>query len=270
MKYKMIISDYDGTLANGNVIPKETGDKIVEYINAGGKFVLCTGRATPSADDVLKTLQVTTDAIITYQGADVRVNGNFVKKSGIPVSTIAPILQELLTVKKEFCFYTDDCLYYNCEGYPPMEYYKRFFPRKQEYVTDILDKLNSIDGYIKKMNVMKMPDENIDKVEEILSKHADKISFNSGAPIIIEIVDKFSTKYFASKFVADYFGIKEDEVITMGDSTNDLALLEFGFPIAVASGTDILKQKAKYIAPGIEDLPVKHVIEMVLDGKDFI
>lgn len=270
MKYKMIISDYDGTLATeGGIIPQQTCDKIVEYKKAGGKFVLCTGRATPSAEDTLKTLPIDIDATLTFQGADIKVNGNFVKKAGIPVQTLVPILEELLTVKKEFCFYTDECLYYNCEGYPPMEYYKRFFPRKQAYVTDILGQLKSLSGYVKKMNVMKTPDENTDKVVEILSKYTDIINFNSGASIIIEVINKTCTKYTASKFIAEHFGINEDQVITIGDSTNDLALLDFGFPIAVASGSDLLKQKAKYIAPSIDKLPVKHVIEMVLEGKDF-
>ena len=64
---------------------------------------------------------------------------------------------------------------------------------------------------------------------------------------IIEVINKTCTKYTASKFIAEHFGINEDEVITIGDSTNDLALLDFGFPIAVASGSDLLKQKAKYM-----------------------
>ena len=69
--------------------------------------------------------------------------------------------------------------------------------------------------------------------------------------------------------IAKELGVSEDETITIGDSTNDISLLKFGYGMAVASGTEELKKVAKYIAPPIEELPVKCVIEKILKGEDF-
>ena len=46
MKYKMIISDYDGTLgvAPNNDIDKQTLDAINKFIAKGGIFSVCSGR----------------------------------------------------------------------------------------------------------------------------------------------------------------------------------------------------------------------------------
>ena len=54
MKYKMIISDYDGTTAIGNKVPLDVVNAIKNYQNRGGKFVFCTGRAESSIIKVME------------------------------------------------------------------------------------------------------------------------------------------------------------------------------------------------------------------------
>ena len=55
MKYKLFISDYDGTLgeAPANDIDSETLNAINEYIEKGGIFVVCSGRETSSIMRIL-------------------------------------------------------------------------------------------------------------------------------------------------------------------------------------------------------------------------
>ena len=55
MKYKLFISDYDGTLgvAPENNIDSETLEAINKFIDKGGIFVVCSGRETHSITKIL-------------------------------------------------------------------------------------------------------------------------------------------------------------------------------------------------------------------------
>ena len=45
MKYKLIFSDFDGTLLRSDgTIGKKSADAIRDYVRRGGNFVVCTGR----------------------------------------------------------------------------------------------------------------------------------------------------------------------------------------------------------------------------------
>ena len=56
MKYKLFISDYDGTLgvAPQNEIDAETLEAINKYVDRGGVFIVCSGRETSSITRILK------------------------------------------------------------------------------------------------------------------------------------------------------------------------------------------------------------------------
>ena len=114
-----------------------------------------------------------------------------------------------------------------------------------------------------------MPDENTDRiVNAIKEKFGDKIVINSGSEILIEMVSATCTKYSACKKIAEHFNVNENEVITVGDSTNDLTLVAFGEGCAVESGTPELKKAAKHIVPAADKQPIKYLIDKILSGED--
>ena len=69
MKYKMIISDVDGTLLDENhQIPEENKNAIKRYIESGGLFSLATGRTEKSAVSIQRELSINIPVIL-YNGA---------------------------------------------------------------------------------------------------------------------------------------------------------------------------------------------------------
>ena len=52
-KYKLFITDYDGTLGYRSVIESDTLAAVNEFIAQGGKFVVCTGRMFDSIKNIL-------------------------------------------------------------------------------------------------------------------------------------------------------------------------------------------------------------------------
>ena len=114
MKYDLIISDFDGTLgiAPGN-IDEETVKTVKEYVKAGGKFVICTGRMFYSIQNVCKKYGI--DGIcIAYQGAMINEinSGKSLFMGGIEPELAAEITEKLLAENVQVIVDIDDVLYY--------------------------------------------------------------------------------------------------------------------------------------------------------------
>ena len=59
---------------------------------------------------------------------------------------------------------------------------------------------------------------------------------------------KSATKGSAVRFLEDYFGVKDDEVIAFGDNFNDLDMLEHvGLGVAMGNAPDEIKQAANVV-----------------------
>ena len=69
-KYKLLVSDYDGTLANSkSLISEENLKSINAFISRGGLFVVCSGRATDSIKRLLKA-QGFNGLVASFNGAE--------------------------------------------------------------------------------------------------------------------------------------------------------------------------------------------------------
>lgn len=78
----------------------------------------------------------------------------------------------------------------------------------------------------------------------------------------IYITHKEASKRRAVKKLADLLNISLSEIICVGDGLNDVPLLNTcGFKVAMGNAADDLKKIADYIAPGVEEDGVAHIIE---------
>ena len=211
------------------------------------------------------------DALVSFQGAETVIKGEYAYRGGIDAKLVSKIANDLSEkFSREFGVFKDGVLYAQgssviIEKY--VAFYKEF-GGTYEYKENLSKFADETSGCFSKMVMMKDPNEDVSEIYEYLEKtYGDKIFANSGASFILEIISKDYSKYTASKFIAEKFGVDESKVLTVGDSTNDLPLLEYGFGVAVESGATELKQMAKYIAPSIEKMPVKILIDDILSGK---
>mgnify|MGYP003362216269 FL=1 len=62
--------------------------------------------------------------------------------------------------------------------------------------------------------------------------------------------------------LADSLGIKKDEILALGDNSNDLPMLrKVGMPVVVANGTTEAKSLAKYVTKNNYQTGVAEAIE---------
>jgi Cof subfamily protein (haloacid dehalogenase superfamily) len=269
MKYKLIVSDFDGTMANSGVVSQTVINAINKYRSNGGKFVMCTGRARSSADNVIKRNGICTDGVISLQGATAEVDDKIIVKGGLPKKIVHNIVVDIHKFGVNCAIWEGDYLFY--ENDPTSIEYLGYFknsnvigvPLNSE--KQILDFESEVYG---KIIVNRTPANVFSKLINFINeKYGEHVVANSGAPGLIEVVSKNYTKYATTKRVAEYLGYTENEVITIGDSTNDLTLLEYGFGIAVENADEELKKVAKYVAPSVENDGLAYIIEKVLNNE---
>ena len=274
MKYKLIISDYDGTTTNGTVIPNQVLQSIKDYRNAGGKFVFCTGRHKHSIGLVFEKNDVEVDGVISLQGSRIALKDGREVIGGIEPKVAKKVIEEIHKLNKKVAICTTDGIYY--ENDVTSYNYAKFFIEQRHNVHAVCVEDLSVyhlpnDEVYGKIVIYQLLDEDLEYIMNYLNaKYDGEVVCNSGASGLIEIVSTNYTKYEGAKKVANMFGVSENEVITMGDSTNDLTLINFGLGMAVESGDEELKKHAKYIAPKVENYPVSFVINKVLNNEDFI
>lgn len=270
MKYKLLISDYDGTTTIGNVVPKNVVTSIKEFRSNGGKFVFCTGRAEASIFSIMEKNDIEADAVISYQGSKIFAGGKVLLEGGIDYLLTAKLIEDLRKFNKGIVAFISDVIYY--EGSDGIENYVDFYKslNKVVKVEDLKAVVLKKESNCQKLVITKTPQEDVSAIfKHFDGNYGDKVLTNSGGATLIELVSEKYSKYHASKYVADYLGINESEVITVGDSTNDLSLINYGFGIAVESGSNELKKQAKHIAPPIDEFPLCYVIEKVLKDASF-
>ncbi len=263
MKYKLIISDYDGTLgsAPSNDISRETLDAINKFTSRGGIFVVCSGREYGSIRTICYE-QGLKGLVTSFQGA--RIND----------------------IESEECLFDggmskEDALTalnaVEGSGLQPVVYTPDgFFIEKDTEYTAIYEKQVRVKGLIGDTKEVVRRFKKVCKLgwlgeSEIVSKLAkelnDKylkqgIQFNIGVPFLLEAINPKHSKGNAVRFLADYYHIPLSEVMAVGDSTNDIDLITGEWHgVAVGDGRQELKAVAKEITVPFKDQPIKHLIE---------
>jgi Cof subfamily protein (haloacid dehalogenase superfamily) len=98
-------------------------------------------------------------------------------------------------------------------------------------------------------------------------KEFDVVSFSHRN---LEITNSDVSKGKAAEKLAQYYGIKREEVIAIGDSENDLSMIKYaGTGIAMGNAMEIVKQKADYITDTNDNDGVgKAIYKYVLETDD--
>ncbi len=96
--------------------------------------------------------------------------------------------------------------------------------------------------------------ERISLYEKELPKLFPELYIVKSTPYFLEFSNREASKYCAVKFLQKYWNLKDDEILTIGDQNNDIALLEAGgIKIAMGNATDELKNVADYITDTVQN-----------------
>jgi Cof subfamily protein (haloacid dehalogenase superfamily) len=267
--YKLIGIDMDGTLLKDDkTISAKNVETIKKAIKQGIKIVISTGRHLKGIEKYLNQLDLISNSVYA-----VCLNGSIVQNT----KTHDSIYEKLLKIEDaKYIYNLGEKINVNVQ-----------IALKESNITPILNEYSIEDSRLTgvKFNVQDIDtidsSEHIFKVmfmqdPEILSKSIKKLPNSiykkytalKSEPCFLEFINKDSNKWNGIKAVANHFGIKKDEILCIGDSGNDVAMIKHaGLGVAMGNAIPEIKKIASYITKTNEEDGVAHVIEKFVLNK---
>lgn len=240
---KLVATDIDGTLLipEGN-FSEGVKDCIQKLCKKGIKVVLVTGRMNAAATLIAEDLGLDTP-VVSYQGGLIKYHDKTLYERCLTPEQTEKILDWATVEGIHINLYNDDVLYSEKECYEIERYCNNLHTRYEicsfkDIKKDKVNKLLAID--------YNNP-EKIDGFEKELPKIFPELYIVKSTPYFLEFSNKEASKYCAVQFLQNYWGIKEEETLTIGDQNNDIALLKAGgIRVAMGNATEELKNIANY------------------------
>ena len=275
MAIKLICIDMDGTLLKDQQnISKENKDAIKEAVSRGVHVVITTGRVYNCAKLYSDEIGLKTP-IIASNGAFIGgSNGEIIYNNPLSCKEVNDFLKT--TNKYGLCSYlTANFGIVSTTELPENHIYKVLNNRlksdekiKLEVIKNIEDACNLYpDELLKGVCIEKEDKERLLKAKDELKKLSPNLEIVSSWDDNFEIMKKGSSKGEAVAQLAKYLNLKSDEVMCIGDSENDLSMIEYaGIGVAMGNALDEVKEAAQYItAPNTESGVAKAIRKFVLD-----
>lgn len=268
MKCKLIASDLDGTLLDSKgKLSSENSKAITELANMGVIFVPTTGRAFYEMPECIRN-HPDIRYFISSNGAVI-----YDKKTGDKIQTLMDIdtVSELhskmkksdlwiIHHKNDYAFTEAKLLNKRIlDDYKiPEKFQKQLFECTK--VVDDLDN-NLLDGnpFAMICGCFAVPEQREAFIKEI--QNVSNIHCTASSSFIVEIVKENAGKHNAIAALIQKLGFTTDEIITIGDSTNDLEMIKMTKnSVAVSNGMDIIKENAGHIGPTNDENILKFIL----------
>lgn len=262
MNYKMIVLDMDDTLLKDDHTISNRNKKAIKAAQKAGKYVvLASGRPTPAMVNYAKELELDkyNSYIISFNGGQIisMADETCVFEQTLAVKDIHQLYDFSQEHKTAFITYYDGKIIGTQESkYIDVEKKITDMPYK------IVDHLKAtVTQNCVKCLLLEEPSY-LKEVEAKLKDYRPDLSISLSKPFFLEVMPQGIDKAASLKRLIDQLGIKQEEVIAVGNAENDLTMVEFaGLGVWVDNVTPELKTKADLIVASNNNDGVAEVIE---------
>jgi Cof subfamily protein (haloacid dehalogenase superfamily) len=275
--YKLICIDMDGTLLNSKrKISEASKDALKAAHNMGVQIVITTGRIYCNAAYYSDLIGVTSP-VIAANGAIIREKDKEepIYKCVIPQEVNLKILELCNKYKVYPNFQSSRDIYGGNALVSFILYYFVFKTKSKEHNVRIhginsIEKWNKIfakyEQEIIKCEIYDRDKTKISKITKALQELSELQVVNGGHNGV-DITCKNVCKGTAVKALADYYKIRSEEVIAIGDNDNDIEMIEYaGLGVAMGNSKASIRDIADYVtATNDEDGVAKVINRFVLN-----
>jgi Cof subfamily protein (haloacid dehalogenase superfamily) len=260
----MVAMDMDGTLLNDDLKVSDTDkETIYNCLKKGIYIVFLTARSYISANSYAQEMRINIP-MVCYNGALIRDSyfGYLYYKNTISLDLARWILNEALKENVYAKVYIEDKFYiknFNKEA----ENYSQIFKTKYE-ICDI-EKIDE-EPYMIVLKDDELKLKYFTKKIINKSKYKNMFSYTSSKTGNLEITNKNTNKGRALEILSEYLNIKKENILAIGNSLNDISMLNFaGIGVAMKNSDIELKNNWHDISQySNNESGVSHII------KDFL
>ncbi|AOZ94828.1 Cof-type HAD-IIB family hydrolase [Paenibacillus crassostreae] len=269
MTYKMIVLDLDDTLLmDDHTISPRTKKALMDAQDAGVKVVLASGRPTFAMTHIAKELELEKygSFILSFNGATIT---NCATNEQLFSSTLSPeTVHELYHISKEekvwiHTYVGDDIVTPVNNEYTDIEAVITGMPIIQ---VDLFDE--AIHEPVVKVLMVEAPEKLVILEKKLQQQLVGKLNVTRSKPYFLEFTEVGVDKGTSLHQLIQKLNIKQEEVIAIGDSYNDLAMIEFaGLGVAMGNAPDDIKAIANFVTDTNMEDGVAKVVETYILNK---
>lgn len=266
INYPLLVSDFDGTLVKKDgTISAVNRAAIQEYVAAGGKFVLSTGRMPSGILPRAKELGLK-GVVGCCQGSllvDIE-SGKPIIEGRLSLSSTIAVCKKLEELDLHIQVY-DSWEYYSNRDDEGLRAYERGVGQKGNLVLDRPISKFVADVGLRSYKVLAMVRaEDNERVRAVLEAAAfEGCAVTRSSKSLVEVVNAYYSKGTALEWIAAHYGVPLEKTVAVGDQLNDLSMVaRAGVGVAVGNADDGLKGAADYVCTrSVEGNAVAEVIE---------
>lgn len=266
---KLIASDMDGTLVSSDHAISEANSQAIKRAqNKGVEFIITTGRSFEDAHSQVVDAGIECNYLV-MNGSELRnAQGEIVQSLYLENSVVKKIVAELMENNLFVELYTTGGSFSpsdeeTCKDavatkiinfHPEISYEEAYQSAKEHFLYKEINRIATVDELIDQ-------DYKIGKIISFSAKRAliaqlrtelskkYPVNATGSFDINLEITNPLADKGKAIMHYAANKGITLDEVMTIGDSYNDLGMLSdsFGYTVAMGNAIEAVKAQAKYL-----------------------
>jgi hypothetical protein len=265
LSYKFIAVDIDGTLLNSKgVLTTKTKAAIHRVWNDGIVFAISTGRPIQGVMPLVEEIGLDLP-LITYNGSMVLTakTREIIYQCVMDPQAVHSVYRLGEAWDVTMLIWSENALYTN-----------RIDERSKEYASwtgTPLQLLTSVTSLASKVTKILWYDQ-VERTRQMAAQVAqvlnnDLVVSHISLPFILEFVDHRASKAIAIDVLAKEYGIRQDEVMAIGDSYNDLTMLEYaGLGVAMANAPEDIRRIADVVTKSCDEEGVAYAIEKFIYG----
>jgi Cof subfamily protein (haloacid dehalogenase superfamily) len=260
LPYRLIALDLDGTLLRtDHTISPRSRRALARAMAAGIHVTLASGRSYASMRPWVEELGITAP-VISYQGATVTDprSGERAFQRLLPTDLLDDVIAFAREHDLSLTLYAGDVIYLEDKRHSDA-FYERWFGLPWRIVPDLATALPEPPVKF----ILIGEGAALDAVQPALAERMGaRMEVLRSHEFFLEGLALGTTKGSALAWVAERLGVPQSATVACGDAGNDRAMVAWaGLGVAMANGSDDVKEVADVIAPHVDEDGVAQIIE---------
>jgi len=246
----VVFFDIDGTLWDEEMVVPESTKKAIRKLQENGhKAFVCTGRAMGNVNDP-QFDEIGFDGFVAACGNHVQMDGKILYERNMSYEDVKAVYDASRQYHMPIIYEGTIYQWLDREGFDGDSYID-YIVQKLKDVAIYLDECELDSIQANKFSALVKEYTDYDAIKEVLKDRFDILEHGDG---IVEAVPTGTSKATGIKWLCDYLGVPVEETYALGDSINDLEMLQFvGHSIAMGNASQVAKDAAEYITTDIHD-----------------
>ncbi len=258
VRIKLVAVDLDGTLYNAeSKISIENKQAIAACLKQKIMVTLATAKPIYSVQKTIKELNLIHPQIVSGGAGIIDCRQNLLFKLKIPAKCVREVVYLCRKHHKGLGLSAADGIVYYEQDHPGIDR----IAETGDKVVKVADLIAQ--GFAEDALLLTVTIPASDSFSTLIAqKIKHKVKLSRGGPNFFTILNKDAGKTFALKKIMEMFKINRREVLSIGDSPNDVGMLKLaGTGIAVANALESVKKAADYLVSDNDHSGVAEAIQ---------